>query len=43
MHYTVGGLEAKIEEGSTVVLFTCGGVLTPVEMPDKTTIRTLKE
>jgi molybdopterin converting factor small subunit len=40
--YLVGGLEAKIPDGSTVVLFACGGVLTPVPLPPGTTLRDLR-
>lgn len=40
--YLVGGSEAQIPDGSTVMLFACGGVLTPVPLPPGTTLKHLE-
>ena len=40
--YLVGGLEAQIPDGSTVMFFACGGVLTPVPLPPGTTLKHLR-
>lgn len=40
--YTIGGLEAHIPDGASVVLFACRGVLTPVPLPAGTTLSGLK-
>jgi len=39
--YTVGGLEAEIPDGASVVLFACRGVLTPVPLPAGTKLSDL--
>ena len=39
--YTVGGWEAQIPDGATVVLFLFGGVLSPVPLPPETTLQYL--
>ncbi len=39
--YLIGGLEAPIPDGSTVMLYSCGGVLTPVSLPAGTTLKHL--
>ena len=39
--YTVGGWEAQITDGATVVLFFFGGVLSPVPLPPETTLQYL--
>ena len=41
--YTVGGLEAEIPDGASVVLFACRGVLTPVALPAGTTLSDLRD
>lgn len=41
--YTVGGLDARIPDGATVTLISCRGALTPVPLPEGTSIRALSK
>ena len=41
--YTVGGTEAEIPDGASVVLFACRGALTPVPLPAGTTLSDLRD
>jgi len=41
--YTIGGLQAEIPDRASVVLFACGGVLTPVPLPAGTTLSDLRD